>query len=115
VNPADYPTDFLQPLFQFLRTRPEVKAAGLFREVTPDGRPGSYVFMLKATGHEAALEQGFRIVANSACPKDAAYGVTFLRAKNAKHVAVTSQFAPFYAAPGYPAPSPLGGGAPKET
>ena len=38
VDPADYPTDFLQPLFQFLRKRTEVKAAWLFRQVDlPEG------------------------------------------------------------------------------
>ena len=35
MDPADYPTDFIQPLFQFLRGRPEVRAAWIFQQ-NPD-------------------------------------------------------------------------------
>jgi hypothetical protein len=112
VDPADYPTGFLQPLFGFLRERPQVKAAWLFREVSRPGAPASYVFVLKTTGDSSAVERDFRVVANSACPEDAEYGVTLFDPNNAQLVQATSRFTPFYAAPDYPAPSPLQDDAP---
>lgn len=112
VDPADYPTDFLQPLFRFLRENPGIKAAWLFREQTPPDAPVSYVFVLKADGDTSAVENDFRIVATSACPKGVDYGVALLDAENAALLAITAQHTPFYAAPDYRAPSPLGEDAP---
>ncbi len=108
VEPADYPTDFLQSLFQFLRGRKEVKAGWLFREpgLTEDGKI-SYVFVLKADGNLDQIEQDFSVVATSACPRTAQFGVTTLDPANAPLVAITSKAPAFYAAPDYKGPSPL--------
>ncbi|MBA4148932.1 MAG: enhanced serine sensitivity protein SseB C-terminal domain-containing protein [Verrucomicrobia bacterium] len=108
VEPADYPTDFLQPLFRFLRERKEIKAAWLFREadLTPEGQV-SYVFVLKSEGNQKQVYQDFNIVAKSACPRTATFGTTPWDANNAPLVAVTSKFPAFYSAPDYKGPSPL--------
>jgi hypothetical protein len=107
VPPAEYPTDFLQPLFVFLRGRPEVKAAWLFREVQPKEGGIHYVFILKMVGPDTGVLQDFRIIANSSRPKGADYGVTLFDPNHAELVKITSAHTPFYAAPDYPAPGPL--------
>jgi SseB protein C-terminal domain/SseB protein N-terminal domain len=109
VEPADYPTDFLQPIFRFLRERPEAEAAWLFREQTPPGARTSYVFVLKVRGDAAAVLNDFKVVATGACAKDVDYGVCLLDGQFPELEQVTFTRTPFYAAPGYKAPSPLGG------
>lgn len=105
VDAADYPTDFLQPLFCFLRTRPEVRAAWLLRETEElPGAPVSYVFVLQLDGKAPEVERDFRLVARSACPKDAEYGVTLLDRKNKSMMAMAKESTPFYAAPGFRPP-----------
>lgn len=108
VDPADYPTDFLQPLFCFLRRRPQVQAAWLLQEETEPGAPISYVFVLKVTGEALEVERDFRVVARSACPKDVGYGVTLFDPANEGLVQLTDGFAPFYAAPDFRAAGPFG-------
>jgi len=107
VEPADYPTDFLQPLFVFCRDRPQVKAAWLFRELPQPGSPTCYVIMLKIVGDTAALERDFRVVAGCACPEDVEYGLILIDPNNTELVKVTSTSTPFYAALDYKAPGPL--------
>lgn len=108
VDPADYPTDLLQPLFFFLRNRKEVKAAWLFREadLPPDSKV-SYVFVLKVVGNAEKLKQDFAVVATGAAPPDVEFGVTTLDAANKPLVAITAKATPFYAAPGFKSPGLL--------
>lgn len=101
VDPADYPTDFLEPLFRFLCERPEAQAAWLLREDTQPGAPVSYVFVLKVTGDAQELETDFRMVAGAACPKDVKYGLAQFDPNNEGLVKLTAQFTPFFAAPSY--------------
>jgi hypothetical protein len=101
VDPADYPTDFLQPLFRFLCGRPEAQAAWLLREDTKRGAPVSYVFVLKVRGEAQELEADFRMVAGAACPKDVKYALAPFDPNNEELVKLTAQFTPFFAAPGY--------------
>ena len=106
VKPADYPTDFLQPLFRFLRGRPEVRAAWIFRD--PDRQDAThYVFVLKIVGPDTGLLQDFRIITSSTRPDGVLASVTLLDPNNTQLVQVTSAHTPFYAAPDYPAPGPL--------
>lgn len=109
VEPADYPTDFLQPIFRFLRERPEMEAAWLFREDKPPGTRTSYVFVLKVRGDSAAMQNDFKIVATGACPQGMGFGVCLLDGEFPLLEQVASTCTPFYAAPDYKAPSPLGG------
>jgi hypothetical protein len=111
VQPADYPTNFLQPLFQFLRDHAEIKAAWLFREVpAPNPSRVSYVFVLKAHGDAEKVKKDFAVVAKSSCPENTDFGVTLLDPQNAPLVQITSRSPAFYAAPDYKSPSPLEGG-----
>jgi hypothetical protein len=104
MDPADYPTDFLQPLFCFLRTRPQVQAAWILRETEQPGAPVSYVFVLQLEGEAPEVERDFRLVARAACPKDAEYGLTLLDRKNKSMMRMAKGSQPFYAAPGYRPP-----------
>jgi hypothetical protein len=108
VDPADYPTDFLQPLFCFLRERPQVQAAWLLQEETEPEMPVGYVFVLKITGEPQRVERDFRVVARSACPKGVEYGVTLFDPTNEELAQLTDHSTPFYAAPDYRAQGPLG-------
>ena len=108
VDPADYPTDLLQPLFFFLRNRKEVKAAWLFREADlPEESKTSYVFVLKVVGDAEKVKQDFGVVATGAAPPNIEFGVTTLDPKNGPLVAITSKATPFYAAPDFKAPGPI--------
>lgn len=108
VDPADYPTDFLQPLFYFLRGRPEVRAAWLLQEDTEPGVPISYVFVLQVTGQVLEVERDFRVVARSACPPNVGYGVTFFDPANESLVQLTREAMPFFAAPDFRGPNLFG-------
>jgi hypothetical protein len=100
VLPEDYPTTYLQALFEFLKPRHEVKAVWLFREAEPeDPTKKAYVFLLDvAEGVNAKqLQQDFGVVAQAACPEDARFsGVGFLDRGNEGLVKVTTQYAPFF-------------------
>ncbi len=98
VEPDEYPTDFLQPIFSFFRERPEMEAAWLFRQPDPPSGRTTYVFVLKVRGDSAALESDFRIVATGSCPMDTDYGVCVLDGQNLPLEEITSNSTPFYAA-----------------
>lgn len=102
VDPADYPTDFIQPLFRFLRGRAEVKAAWLLqRDPAPDPAKPFYIFGLLATGDAEQLEQDFAVVAQSSRLHGADFGVILLDVKIPKMAAVMAKFPPVYAAPDF--------------
>ena len=111
VEPADYPTDVLQPLFRFLAGRPEVKAAWLFRQIEqPDPAKINYVFgLLVACGSTEQLLQDFAVVAKSATRDEADFGVTIINSDEPSVAKIISKYPAFYAAPDYKAPSPLRG------
>ena len=85
-----------------------MQAVWLLQEETEPGEPISYVFVLKVTGEAQEVERDFRVVARSACPKDAGYGVTLYDPANEGLVQLTGDFAPFYAAPDFRGPSLFG-------
>ena len=110
VEPADYPTDLLQPLFQFLRGRKEVRAAWLFKHAQPpDPNRPYYAFALKVTGDFRAVQQDFTIVLINLSEKENMdFGTLQVDDSNPELIKVTEKFPAFYAAPDYKAPSPLG-------
>jgi len=109
VPPADYPTDFIQPLFRFLRDRSEIKAVWLLRQTKGEAtKEFVYVFLLKAVGDTKRVQEDFFAAARIACPKNVAFNMTFLDETNASIVKMISTHTPFYAAPDYKTPSPLG-------
>ena len=100
MNPADYPTNFLQPLFEFLRRRDEVQAAWVF-ESPQESEEKHYVFALLAVDAEEQLEQDFVVVAQNARPKEVKFGVLMLNPLEAAERAIIGKYLPFYAAPGF--------------
>ncbi len=109
VDAADYPTDFIQPLFEFLRGKPLARAAWLFRQ-SPPPKSGetSYIIGLLITGETGSeLEQDLVVVAEHVCPPNCSFGVAILDPKKPSVAVATANFPPFYAAPDYHGPSVL--------
>ncbi len=104
VDAAEYPTDLLQPVFRFLRGRPEVRAAWLFYRVAGDDPKNRYyVFGLLVTGNAEALKNEVSVVVRHARKNGPDFGVMELDAKKPGLANIMSKFPPFYAAPDYPA------------
>ena len=103
MDPADYPTDFIQPLFEFLRQRKEVQAAWIF-ETPPHEKETAechYVFGLLAVDAEEQLEQDFVVVAQNARPKGVQFGVVMLDPRDGPQAGIIAKCLPFYASPGF--------------
>lgn len=118
VPPAEYPTDFIQPLFSFLRAQPLVRAAWLCQMLR--GKPASdgekpgvfYGFLLVIQGilgqkiDEAVIErlkQDFAVVAhNSPCP-GVGFGVQVIHLGTMDDTTLTQleQWQAFYTSPGF--------------
>ena len=107
VNPADYPTDLLQPIFQFLRGRPEAKAAWLFERPLPPGAKDRYfVFAVLVAGDAKVLKQDFNVVGSGTSQAPGGFGVMVLDPKDPTHAELVQKFQPFYAAPDFRRPGP---------
>jgi hypothetical protein len=107
VDAADYPTNFIQPLFEFLRARPAARAAWLFRQSPPpkNGKT-AYIIGLATAGETGSeLEQDLMVVAENVCPSDCSFGVTILDVKKPSAAQVMANFTPFYAAPDFQKPA----------
>ena len=110
LTAEDYPTKLVQSLFQYLRQTPGVRAAWLAKDL---GRtePGiGYIVMALGTGEQDKIHDDMLIVAGSALGKKDTLHVAFFEGANAEALAVAEKFVPFYAAPDYQSPSPLGPG-----
>ncbi len=106
MDAADYPTNFIQPVFEFLRSQPVAQAAWLFRQSPPPKTGGaSYVIGLLTTGETGSeLEQDLMVVGESVCPPDCSFGVTILDLKKPAVAQMAATFLPFYAAPDFQKP-----------
>ena len=105
VQPEDYPTEFLEPLFRFLSGRPEVLAAWLLRmEDSPPEKP-EYAFAIVATGNWERLKQDFGIVAASALKPGMEFDVQMSHPEDPAIAAVFAPHPPFYKAPDYQPPT----------
>jgi hypothetical protein len=111
VDPADYPTDLLQPVFRFLKMRPEARAAWLFRKVIED-TPGRryYIFAVKLTGNEEQFKDDFSIVIRESNNEKNDFGTLIFDGTFPAMEKAALKHPPFYAAPDYKTPSPLGEG-----
>ncbi|MDB6056948.1 MAG: sseB [Verrucomicrobiales bacterium] len=105
VEPADYPTDFVQPLFDYLRTRSEIDAVWLLQQT--DAPPDKIVYALGilASGDVEHVENDLGIVGHPVRPKGAEFTVVRLDVKNPAIKNMIAGFPPFYAAPGFVWPS----------
>lgn len=106
VEAADYPTDFVQTMFQFLRGKPALQAAWLFRQLPPR-KPDAigYIIGLAITGEaDAQLNADLAVVAYASCPPQCSFNVTVLDPKNPAVANTMAKFPPFYAAPNFQKP-----------
>src|SRR5712691_2828101 len=68
VDPADYPTDLIQPLFESLRKHPEFRAAWVLRRPEPTPAGGThYQIMLLMDPRDEVIVHDFNLVLVSAC------------------------------------------------
>ena len=110
VQPADYPTNFIQPLFQFLRGRKEVRAAWLFQYPKATDVKQYFVIGLLVTGNPETVKKDLAVVAEAGRTADTGFGMAVLNPKDPKAANVMAKFPPFYAAPDYRPATPLADG-----
>jgi hypothetical protein len=97
LDPAEYPTDFMQAIFEFLRKNSSVQAAWIFKYLDGAGNL-CYVFILDAPSNPKEVEDEFSLIARLACPKGAEWGVRFLDRNDSEMARIPQEFAPFYRA-----------------
>jgi hypothetical protein len=108
LTAADYPTKLVNSLFQYLRQTPGVRAVWLAKDL---GRtePGiGYIALVLGACDQKKVREDIVIVAGSALVKDDSLHVGFVEGVNTAALATAEKFVPFYAAPDYRSPSPLG-------
>jgi len=102
VDPADYPIEVMEPVFHFLRARPDVHAAWLLRmKPAHAGDAGLYVFAVLSRDAGGRLEGDLMIVLDNAGSGKIPCGMTLLDPRNPSHAALINEATPFYAAPWY--------------
>ena len=113
LKPEDYPTSLVQPVFELLKTRPEVQAGWVLHPVEEKKRGEKYyLFGLLTTAEDTrALEHAVLTVLGMVDfdhQEGARFSVTIMDYGNPGHAGLMREFVPFYAAPGYQAPSAAG-------
>jgi hypothetical protein len=107
INPADYPTDLIQPAFEILRKHRNFRAAWIFGR--GKGQPTAvggrrYQFLVLMEPRDAAIFHEFNLVVQSAAPPHEA-DLGYLDENNAAYIAdLWRQVAAFYTAPDYERP-----------
>jgi hypothetical protein len=110
LTPAEYPTSLVQGLFQYLRGSTGVRAAWLGKDLARTQPGTGYLVVLLGECDQKKIHADMLIVGGAGLAKGDTVHVTFLDGNNAAAVPATQKFTPFYAAPDYNAPSPLGPG-----
>lgn len=103
IDPADYPTDLLQPLFESLRKHPEFRAAWVLRrsEPSPDGGT-HYQIMLLMDPRDESVVHDFNVVLVAACRAPDAVSFGLLDEKDEAYTrSLLEQAQPFYRAIGF--------------
>lgn len=108
IDPADYPTDLIQPLFEHMRKHPQFRAAWVFgdaqNQVQPGVLPKYYVLVLMQPVNEP-LFHDFNIVAQAAKGKKCEVELSLTDPEDkAEIVRVFLQAQPFFLAPDYHPP-----------
>lgn len=68
IDPADYPTDLIQPLFESLRRHAQFRAVWVFRREEPAAGGGAhYQFLVLMDPRDEAIVHDFNLVLVSAC------------------------------------------------
>jgi len=103
IDPADYPTDLIQPLFESLRKRSEFRAAWVFRRPEPTPAGGThYQIMLLMDPRDETVAHDFNLVLVSACKEPDAVSFGLLDEKDQAYTqALLNEAQPFYRAPDF--------------
>lgn len=108
LDPADYPTDLVQPVFELMRQHGCFRAAWIFGRTKEEGDPEGgrgYQLMVLAEPREAALFHELNLVANSAKAEGDALELGMIPENDGAYTAQLFRMArPFYIAPDYPLP-----------
>jgi hypothetical protein len=103
IDPADYPTDLIQPLFESLRKHPEFRAAWVLRRPEPTPAGGThYHFMLLMDPRDEVIVHDFNLVLVSACREPDAVSFGLLDEEDHAYAqAMLKEATPFYTAPDF--------------
>ncbi len=108
VDPADYPTDLLQAVFESLRQHRQFLAAWIFEDVVEQPLPAGgrrFRFMILMDPRDALIFHDFNLVANSAHNEEDQVALCYAEEKDPEFVSLLWKTAmPFYTAPGYERP-----------
>lgn len=103
IDPADYPTDLIQPLFETLRRNRRFRAAWVMRTNEPTTAGGThYEFLLLVDPPDRALVHDFNIVLQNSVkkPDEACFGL--IDEKNQEYIDdLLTKAAPFHTAPDF--------------
>ncbi len=108
IDPADYPTDLLQPAFEILRQHRNFRAVWIVER--GKGQPTAsggrrYQFLVLMEPRDAAIFHEFNLVVQSAVAPSDEVDLGYLDENDAAYIAHLWQRAPaFYAAPDYERP-----------
>jgi hypothetical protein len=105
IDPADYPTDLIQPLFETLRRHRAFRAAWVTRLPEPTPTNGThYHLLLLMDPRNESVAHDFNLVLQNSCKKPDATTMGFINEKDHAYVAaLVKQARPFFTAPDFAA------------
>lgn len=110
LRPEQYPLSLVQPVFDYLKTRPEVLAAWVLEMKAARERGQNYYVFALLTSTEDAQELQDAVgtvlaMVNRSDREGMEFGVTSFDYGDPAQVTIMRTFVPFYAAPGYSSPA----------
>jgi hypothetical protein len=105
IDPADYPTDLVQPLFELLRRHKNFRAAWIFGSPKPALKPGltRYQLLVLMDPRDEDIFHELNIVSQNACYETAEVHLSRLDEKDRAYLQsfIDQVPPPFYAAPDF--------------
>jgi len=103
IDPADYPTNLIQPLFEVLRSDRKFRAAWVLKDPAPTEAGGTrYMFLLLMDPRDEVLAHDFNLVLNTAFQRPDDVSFSFMNEKDPDDIRATLKLAaPFYRAPDF--------------
>lgn len=107
IDPADYPTDLVQAVFEVVRQHREFRAIWIFGSPKPAAKPGlkRYQLLVLMEPRDDAVFHDFNVVSQNACRETAEVHLGLLPENDPEKLRhfMEQAPAPFYAAPGFEA------------
>jgi hypothetical protein len=103
IDPADYPTDLIQPVFELLRRHTQFRAAWVLRRPQPTPAGGAhYQIMLLMDPRDETIVHDFNLVLVAACHEPDAVSFGLLHEHDHAYTqSLLNLAAPFYRAPDF--------------